>query len=112
MSKNIALKILEHPDKDEIITKLLSSVPVADIHEWLEGKYFDVGEKKFVLSDKVISTFQKEYLDIYSIIKDDIAKTKNNKLTAEEELRQEIQGTPRYHKALEQGIDNEIDIKI
>ena len=38
MSKNIALKILEHPDKDEIITKLLSSVPVADIHEWLVAK--------------------------------------------------------------------------
>lgn len=111
MSKNIALKILEHPDKDEIITKLLSSVPIGDIHEWLEAKYIDVGEKKFVLSDKIISTFQKEYLDIYSIIKDDVAKTKT-KMSAEEELKLEIQGSPQYHRALEQYANNEVDIKV
>lgn len=116
--KNIALLILEHPDKDELITKLLSSIPVAEIHEWLESRYTSVGEKKFVLSDKVISTFQKEYLDIYSIIKDDIAKTRSNKLTAEEELKQEIQGNPLYHSSLERivkieekGATTELDIK-
>lgn len=112
MSKNIALKILEHPDKDEIITKLLSSVPVADIHEWLEAKYTSVGETKFVLSNKIISTFQKDYLDIYSIIKDDIAKSKTNKLTAQEELKLEIQGSPQYHKSLENYVNNEVDIKV
>jgi len=112
MSKNIALKILEHPDKDEIITKLLTGVPASDIHEWLDAKYISVGEKKFALPDKVISAFQKDYLDIYSIIKDDVGKTKSNKLTAEEELKQEIQGSPLYHKTLEQYVDKELDIKV
>lgn len=112
MSKNIALKILEHPDKDEIITKLLSNAPATDIHEWLEAKYVNVGEKKFVLSDKVISTFQKEYLDIYSIIKDDIAKARVNKLTPEEELKLQIQGSPQYHRALETYINNDVDVKV
>lgn len=111
MSKNIALKIIEHPDKEEIITKLLSGAPAPDIHEWLEAKYVSVGEKKFVLSDKIISTFQKDYLDIYSIIKEDVAKTKT-KLSAEDELKLEIQGSPQYHKALEQYANNEVDIKI
>lgn len=112
MSKNIALKILEHPDKDEIISKLLSGIPVSDISEWLDAKYVSVGEKKFALSDKVISSFQKDYLDIYNIIKDDIAKTKTNKLTAEEELKLEIQGSPQYHKILEKYVNNEVDIKV
>lgn len=111
MSKNIALKILEHPDKDEIITKLLSGVSVADIHEWLEAKYVNVGEKKFALSDKIISTFQKEYLDIYSIIKEDIAKTKT-KLSSDEDLKIEIQGTPQYRKILEKYASDELDIKV
>lgn len=103
--------ILSHPDKPEIINKLLSGVSASDIHEWLESKYINVGEKKFVLSDKTIYTFEKEYLDIYSIIKDDIAKSKNN-LTAEEELKLEIQGSPTYHKALERYANNEVDIKM
>jgi hypothetical protein len=109
---NIAKVVIEHPDKDEIITKLLSNVSVSDIHEWLEAKYVNVNENKFVLSEKVISTFQKDYLDMYSIIRDDVAKTKSNKITAEEELKQEIQGSPTYHKILEQYANNEVDIKI
>lgn len=112
MSKNIALKILEHPDKDEIISKLLSGTSVSDIAEWLEAKYVSVGEKKFVLSEKVISSFQKDYLDIYNIIREDIAKTKTNKLTAEEELKLEIQGSPQYHNILEKYANNEVDIKV
>jgi hypothetical protein len=111
MSKSLALKILEHPDKDEIITKLLSAVSVSDIHEWLESKYTNDGEKKFVLSSKVISTFQKDYLDIYNIIREDIAKTKTN-LSSEEELKLEIQGSPVYHRALEQYANSEVDIKV
>jgi hypothetical protein len=112
MSKNIALKILEHPDKDEIISKLVSGVSCPDIHEWLAAKYINVGEKKFILSDKVISSFNKDYLDIYSIIREDLSKTKIQKMSPEEELKMEIQGNPAYHKALEAYVDNEVDIKI
>lgn len=66
--KNIAKIILDHPDKDEIIAKLVSGVSVADIHEWLDSKYESVGEKKFALSVKVIGSFQKDYLDFYNVI--------------------------------------------
>lgn len=109
---NVAIKILEHPDKDEIISKLVSNIPIADIHEWLEAKYSGVGEQKFVLSDKVISAFQKDYLDIYNIIRDDLAKTKTPALTPEEQLVLEVQGNPAYNKALNRYINNEVDIKI
>lgn len=111
MSKNIAIKILEHPDKDEIITKLLSNIPNADIHEWLEAKYTSVGEDKFVLSNKDITIFKKDYLDFYSKIQEDAGKTKSN-LTAQEELRLEIQGSPLYHRSLEQYVNSEVDIKV
>ena len=109
---NIAIKILEHPDKDEIISKLLSGTPVADIHEWLTSKYINEGEDKFVLSQKVISTFKKDYLDMYNAIRDDLTKTKTSQLSPETQLGLEVQGSPTYRKTLEKYLDSELDIKI
>lgn len=112
MSKNVAFKILEHPDKDEIISKLLAGVSVADIHEGLAAKYVNVGENKFILSEKVISSFQKDYLDVYAAIQEDLSKTKMQKLTPEEELKLEVQGNPTYRKTLEKYLESELDIKV
>lgn len=109
---NIAIQILSHPDKDEIISKLISGAPSADIHEWLEAKYTNDGEQKFVISTKSILLFQKDYLDFYTIIKEDLSKTKIQKMSPEEELKMEIQGNPSYHKSLEQYLNSEVDIKI
>src|ERR1700733_14623072 len=107
---NIANRIISHPDKEEIIAKMLSSVSNTDIAEWLNAKYNQITEKKFIFSEKSLSIFQKEYLDFYTIMKDDLTKSKSN-LTAPEQLQQEIQGTPAYHKALEKYADSEVDIK-
>jgi len=112
MSKSVALKILEHPDKDEIISKLVSRVSISDIHEWLESKYINVGEEKFVLSTKVLTSFQKDYLDVYNLIREDLTKTKIQRLSPEEELKLDVQGNPQYRKSLEKYLDNELDIKI
>ncbi len=107
---DIAKKIVEHPDKPEILSKLLSGISPADIHEGLAARYTATTEKKFVLSTKAIAAFQRDYLDLYSIMQDDIAKTSSN-ITASQELKQDIQGSIQYHKALERYVDNEIDIK-
>jgi hypothetical protein len=102
--------ILNHPDKEEIINKMLSGISIADINEWLKFKYVSVSEEKFVLSEKVLTSFKKDYLDIYSIIKEDLSKSKSN-LSAPEELREEIQGSQKYHKILEKYANAEVDIK-
>lgn len=107
---NIASRIIQHPDKDEIIAKLLANVSNSDIAEWLSAKYDPIAEKKFILSEKSISIFQKEYLDFYTIMKDDLIKSKAN-LTAPEQLQQEIQGTAGYHRALEKYAGTEVDVK-
>jgi hypothetical protein len=111
MSKKIAETIIQHPDKDELIAKLLANVPPSEITEWLAAKYTLDGEKKFIISTKSIITFKKDYLDFYNIVREDIVKTKSN-LTAEQELQMEIQGSPKYHRVLEKYINNELDIKL
>jgi hypothetical protein len=108
--KDVASKILEHPDKDEIIAKLVAGVAVSDIHEWLESKYESVGEKKFALSAKIITTFQKDYLDFYNTIREDLMKTKQ--MSASDTLTNEVQGSVAYKKALETYLNSEIDIKL
>jgi len=41
MNKNALKKILEHPDKDEIISKLVIGITPKDIHDWLSAKYIN-----------------------------------------------------------------------
>lgn len=76
MNKNALKKIIDHPDKDEIISKLVIGVSAHDVHEWLQVKYTNISEIKFVISEKSIKSFQENYLDIYNLIQEDIAKSK------------------------------------
>ena len=65
MNKNAFQKIKNHPDLEEIISKLIIGISVKDINEWLKAKYTLVSESKFILSEKTIKSFQDNYLDIY-----------------------------------------------
>jgi hypothetical protein len=108
--ENIAKRFLKHPDKDEIISKLLAGRSSADIAEWLKAKYNPATEKVFIFSEKYITSFKDEYLDFYTIMREDLEKTKSN-ITASQQLQTEIQGTSAYHTALEKYADKEVDIK-
>lgn len=108
--ENIAKRFLKHPDKDEIIGKLLAGISSADIAEWLRAKYNPLTEKTFIFSEKYITSFKDEYLDFYTAMRQDLEKTKSN-ITASQQLQTEIQGTSAYHTALEKYADKEVDIK-
>lgn len=107
-------KILDHPDKDEIISKLAYGTDHVDIHEWLKVKYNNT--PKLVLSAKAIYTFKKDHLDIYNIIQNDIAKSyealkTNNNLSDEEKITSAIQGNPTYQQKLLELTTKEVDVK-
>lgn len=107
-NSDIVKMVLEHPDREEIITKLISEVDVDDINEWLKAKYINVDERKFIISTKNLLTFKDNHLDIYTIIQEDLNKTKTNQI---EDLNLAIQGTPAYHRALEKLAGEEVNIK-
>jgi hypothetical protein len=112
MNKTALKKILEHPDKDEIIAKLVLDVSPKDIHEWLASKYTNVSEAKFVIAEKSIKTFKDNYLDIYSLIKEDIAKTKQAVATStEDQLVLSIQNNPTYRSKMLELAGTEIDVR-
>lgn len=87
------------------------TVPPKEIREWLQAKYTGVGEKKFILSEKDISSFQKNYLDFYLKMKQDLLYVQEQK-SSEDQLSESLQNNPTYLKKLEEYADTEVDIKL
>lgn len=112
MNKPTYKKILEHPDKEEIIAKLVCGIPAKDVHDWLKAKYTNVNETKFVIGDKVIKSFQDNYLDIYNDIYNDLAKTKTAvALSEEDSLELAVQNNPAYKSIMIKTATDELDIR-
>jgi hypothetical protein len=112
MNKTSLEKILKHPDKDEIISKLIIGISPKTITEWLKGKYTNVDESKFVISEKTIKSFKDNYLDIYKILKEDFDKTKNAlAVNTEDQLMLSVQNNPTYKNKMIELASQEIDIK-
>ncbi len=111
MNKTNLTKILEHPDKDEIISKLIIGISAEDINDWLRAKYTNPGESKFIISEKSVKSFQDNYLDLYSYIKDDILKSKQNQLNPEQELELAVKNNKTYKEKMIELVGKEVDIK-
>jgi hypothetical protein len=112
MNKNALKKILDHPDKDEIIAKLVLDYPAKDIHDWLAAKYTNVSEAKFVVAEKSIKTFKDNYLDVYNMIREDIQKTKQAVATSTEaELELAVRNNPTYKSKMLELANKEIDVR-
>jgi hypothetical protein len=109
----VSKKILDHPDREEIISKLSSGVSPQDIFEWLSFKYATVDDKKLIPSISSIKDFQKNYLDIYAVIQEDMQKSK--KALAEDtkynELELSIQNNSAYKSLIMKTVEQELNLK-
>lgn len=112
MNKPSYKKITEHPDKDEIINKLIIGQSTSDIHDWLKGKYTNVSEQKFVLSEKTLKSFQATYLDFYNDVLADLSKTKTALATnnTSDDLELAVKGNPAYREAMIKIANKELDL--
>jgi hypothetical protein len=112
MNKNALKKILDHPDKDEIIAKLVLDYPAKDIHEWLANKYTNVSEAKFVVGEKSIKTFKDNYLDVYSMIQEDMQKTKQAiTVSTVDQLELAVKNNPTYKSKMLELAGKELDVR-
>jgi hypothetical protein len=117
MSKLIVKKVLEHPDKDEIISKLISGFELQDISEWLKAKYNSVEESSHLFfSVKQLKTFKDEHLDIYQMVQESLQKDLNTaKLSLEKVSKQEldlsIKKNPKYKEKILELATQKLDIK-
>ena len=109
---NTFRKILDHIDAEEIISKLVIDLPPEDINAWLKAKYSTTSEAKFVISVKQLKAFKDVYLDVYTYINEDIAKTKKAiSKNTEEELKLAVQNNSAYKKKMLELANSEIDVR-
>jgi len=112
MNKVAIKKILDHPDRDEIISKLVIGISPKDIHEWLEAKYTNVSEAKFVIAEKSIKSFQDSYLDIYNLIQEDLSKTKSAIASnTQDQLDLAVKENPAYKNIMMQTATHQLDVR-
>lgn len=112
MNKSALEKTLEHPDKDELIAKLIIGISEKDIHDWLKAKYTNANESKFVLAEKHLKSFKDNFLDLYTYIKNDVLSTKNNSsLPLEEQAILTVRNSKAYKEKMNELASGEIDIK-
>lgn len=112
MSKAALKKILDHPDKDEIISKLVIGQSPKDVHDWLDNKYTNVSEAKFVVSEKSLTSFQSNYLDIYNLIQEDLSKTKVAIATnTEDQLDLAVKNNPAYKNIMLNTASKQLDVR-
>lgn len=112
MNKNSLKKVLDHPDKDEIIAKLVMDISEKDIHSWLSSKYTSVGDSQMVLSTKIIKVFKDNYLDLYGMIQEDIHKTKSSIASStQDELQLSVNNNSAYKKIMLDLATDKLDIR-
>ena len=113
MNKPNYKKILDHPDRDEVVSKLIIGISPTDIRDWLEAKYTNVSESKFVLSEKNIKSFKDNYLDFYNEMSQDLALTRAALATTStsSQLNLVVKSNSAYKDALLKVANNELDIE-
>ena len=105
--------MLEHPDRDEIISKLLLNVSEKDISEWLAAKYSNATEKKFALTQACLKEFKRDHLDIYATIRNDLNNAKLAlKNGTEDQVSLALQDNPTYKSELMNKLSSDdLDVK-
>ena len=95
-------KIINHPDKDEIIEKLIAGDSVRQVSQWLKQKY--PSTKKNEISFVSLQSFRKNYLNLEKDVLKDLQKERKQfQIQKREEGRQD---QVSYVQTYQAGLNN------
>jgi hypothetical protein len=103
-------KIINHPDKERIIEKLLSGESVKEIETWLEKKY--PRSKRLHVSYMTLQKFRSDNLNIKGDVLEDIKNKKNeiDKKNIELETKMIVQSSNAYRQKIDEIASSELDV--
>src|SRR5271157_2048081 len=103
-------KILNHPEKEFIITSLNGGMSVRELEAKLKEKYAD--NKKLWLSSVTLQAFRKKYLKLDGKVLKDLQETgRAQQQVAEEQHRQQqLAQSDAYNKKLHEIVDTKLDV--
>jgi hypothetical protein len=103
-------KLLCHPDKDEVISKIVTGIAPKNISEWLKVKYPDKDQAHLRLSSAMLKEFADNNIDLYSAMRNDLNSVKAGNQIAKQ-TSQSLLNNKTYQEKLLEVADKEIDIK-
>ena len=98
-------KILNHPDRDQIITKLTSGDSANSVADWLRIKYPE--NKEFIVSHGLLDAFRRGHLNIHGAVLDELRY--KIKQAQEEEANEELQQVIKKNKTYKEKVNEEVD---
>jgi hypothetical protein len=103
-------KVLNHPDKEDIIKKLLEGDSVKQVEGWLKKKY--PRTKRLHVSYMTLQKFRGKHLNLKGEILDDIKnrRTEVDKEAVEAEARMIINNSSAYQQKIEEIASSELDV--
>ena len=103
-------KILNHPDKEDIIKKLLEGDSVKSVEAWLKKKY--PRTKRLHVSYMTLQKFRGENLNLKGDVLDDIKnkRTEVDKKALEAETKLVISSSSAYQKKIDEIASSELDV--
>lgn len=103
-------KLLSHPDKDEIISKLVSGVPPKTVSEWLRLKYNSKEHSHLRLSVQNLREFVNNNLDLYNQVQKDVLAVANGQKAPPKPIAESLRNNKTYKERLNEIADNELNI--
>lgn len=104
-------KLLNHPDKDEIVSKLMTGVSPKQVADWLKLKYADKEQSHLRISSNNLKDFTDNNLDLYSQLRNDIEGISSGQKAPPKEIAESLKNNKTYQERLIDLADKEIDIK-
>ena len=103
-------KVLRHPEKEQIITKLTNGESLKEVEGWLKKKH--PSSKRLQVSYMTLQKFRKEFLNLEGDVLDQIKEARGNsrKDSREFEQRTMVIASDAYKKKLDEIVSNELDV--
>lgn len=105
-------KILNHPDKDEIIKLLTEGTPVRKVSDMLEERYGKKHQAHLRVSFPTLQEFKTSHLNLKGKLASDIEKEQmraSKDWLQHEEVKEIVQGTSAYQDAISKIANTELD---
>ena len=103
-------KVLNHPEKEEIIKKLLSGDSVKEVERWLKKKH--PRTKRLHISYMTLQKFRSEHLNLKGEVLEDIKDKRHevDKESKEAETKMLIKASSSYIQKIEEIAESELDV--
>lgn len=103
-------KVLRHPDKEDIIARLISGDSVKEVDNWLKSKY--PRKKRLHISYMTLQKFRSENLNLRGEVLEDIKNKRSevDKASAAAEAKMIIESSSAYQEKISEIVSNEMDV--